>query len=112
MGDNTGEPERLIRLTPAAVLDLAGIDNITAVIWGPEQADRYIAFLNEMLKQIAADPALGTKVPHRAGVFVRIAKFSGRRSSHGHRIFYREIPRGVRILRILHTSMDWKSIID
>ncbi len=107
MDENSGEPQRIIELTDAAHYDLAGIDNATAVMWGETQAERYIAYLQDTLNYIAEHPNAGLPVEQRPGYFLFTAKYSKRRAAKGHRIFYRRIENGIRVIRILHTSMNW-----
>ena len=105
--DDKRRPERLIRLTDAARNDLASVDNATAATWGEVQAERYLAFLSTIFELIADQPRIGTLVDDFPGIRVYSAKIVKRKSAHGHRIFYREIEGGVRIIRILHTAMNW-----
>ena len=46
--------------------------------------------------------SLGKVVDQHPDVLVYSVKFSKRRSAHGHRIFYREIEGGIRVIRVLH----------
>jgi plasmid stabilization system protein ParE len=101
------ESERIIEITEAAQYDLAGIDNATAAMWGEAQAERYIAYLRETVAYLVDDPTLGYPIDQRPGYYVYTAKYSKRRAAKGHRIFYRQIENGIRIIRILHTSMNW-----
>lgn len=66
-----------------------------------------MAFLNETLERISTNPSLGMPVPEWFDYSVYVAKFSRRRSASGHRIFYRRIEGGIRVIRILHASMNW-----
>lgn len=102
---------RIIRLTEAAQYDLSGIDNATAATWGEDQADRYLAFLTETLTILADNPKLGIDVEEFPGIRVFTAKVSKRRNAYGHRIFFREIEGGIRVIRILHTAMNWPAQI-
>jgi plasmid stabilization system protein ParE len=97
----------IVQLSEAAHFDLAGIDNSTADIWGEAQAERYIAYLRETFAQLLHDPALGKTADNSSGIRIYIAKFRKRRNAHGHRILYRPIDGGIRIIRILHTAMHW-----
>lgn len=107
MEENAPSGIRLIRFTDEARLDLAGIDNATFQQWGEAQAERYLAYLRETFAVLAAEPTLGDPVQDWLDYYVHTAKFRKRRSAHGHRIFYREIDGGIRIIRILHTAMNW-----
>ena len=107
MDDDTGQPDQLVRFTQSALLDLAGIDNATSVMWGIEQAERYLSFLDEVFKVLVRDPKLGMRVEQHKGYRSYTAKYKRRRSTHGHRIFYRETEYGILVVRILHTAMNW-----
>ena len=108
MDESTDRPaHRLILLTAGALADLANIDNATAAMWGDAQADRYLGFLGEMFSILAHNPKIAAIVEQRPGYLVFTAKYSKRRSAHGHRIFFREIDGGIEIIRLLHTAMYW-----
>ncbi len=103
---------RLIRLTEAAYFDLASIDNATAATWGEDQAERYIGFLNEIFAVLVAEPNLGSPIEDFPDYLSYTAKYAKGRNAHGHRIFYTETDYGIRIIRILHTAMQWENHID
>ena len=111
MEANPPTESRIVEFSQAAALDFAGIDNATAQQWGDAQAERYIAFLSETFARLAQQPDLGAMVEERLGPLVFLAKYSKRRSTHGHRIFYTEIENGILILRILHTAMNWPDVL-
>ena len=111
MERNFRQGRRVIELSVAAALDFAGIDNATAQQWGDSQAERYISFLRETFERLERTPSLGTPVEARPGFLVFVAKYSVRRSAHGHRIFYTEIENGILIVRILHTAMNWPDVL-
>ncbi len=96
-----------VELTEAALIDLAGVDNATAAIWGEPQAEKYLAFLTDVLNRLATDSRLGTPLSEYPDLLVYTAKIVARRSAYGHRIFFRPIPGGIRVIRILHTAMNW-----
>ena len=87
MEENSPTDGRLIEISQTAALDFAGIDNATAQQWGDVQANRYVTFLRETFARPAQQPDLGTPVQDRMGYLVFLAKYSKRRSAHGHRIF-------------------------
>lgn len=105
--EHSDRTHRLIQFTDGAVADLAGIDNTTASMWGEAQAERYLAFLREVLATLAQEPSLGNVVDQRPDYLVYTAKYRKRRTAHGHRIFYKEIDGGIEVTRILHTAMYW-----
>lgn len=103
---------RIVRISDAALLDLANIDNTTAAQWGGLQADRYTAFLSETIRELAQHPKLGREVMERPGIFTFVAKYRKSRWAKGHRIVYVELPDGIRVIRILHTSMNWQDYLN
>lgn len=107
MDETTSRPQRLVALTEAALYDLAGIDNATAATWGEPQAERYLSYLRETFALLLDDPNLGSPIEGSPGYFSYTAKYSKRKAAHGHRIFYRPTDHGIRIIRILHTAMNW-----
>jgi len=107
MDDDTERPQATILFTEAALIDLAGIDNATAVTWGIDQAERYLAYLDGVFRDLADNPDQGSVVDQRDEYRTYMARFTKRRSAHGHRIFYRTTEQGILIVRILHTSMNW-----
>jgi|GEM_PF-1810971 len=98
----------IIEFADAATLDLASIDNATDSMWGHNQADMYIEFLQGVIFDLAQHPALGRDAAQFPGVKTYVAKSRHRRSAHGYRIVYRSIGNGIRIIRILHTAMQWQ----
>lgn len=107
MEESSRSSLRLIRFTDEARLDVARIDNATFQRWGEAQAERYIAYLSEIFAYLAREPSLGEPLRDWPGYRVYTAKYRKRRNAYGHRIFYREIEDGIRIIRILHTAMNW-----
>ncbi len=97
----------LIDFSPAAAAEFTAIDKTTARMWGKIQAERYMAFLDNIFAELANDPHLGKPATGHPGIRIYIAKFRKRRNAHGHRILYRQIDGGIRIIRILHTAMHW-----
>jgi len=108
MGEETSRhQERVVLFAENALLDLAGIDNSTASMWGEGQAERYLSFLRETLSILAAEPGIAPIVDQRPDLRIFTAKYRKRRTAHGHRIVFREIENGIEVLRILHTAMYW-----
>lgn len=86
-------------LSAAAAADIEGILSASLETFGDEQTQRYVATLEQCLTLLAMNPAMGASaVEIRAGY---------RRFPHeSHTIFYIEIPRGIRGVRVLHQRMD------
>ncbi|GGD02870.1 type II toxin-antitoxin system RelE/ParE family toxin [Aureimonas glaciei] len=88
-----------LRLNPKASADLDGIFLDTAVRWSSEQADRYIAEIDDAMRALARSPGLGQKVDDvRAGYY--------RYRAGSHLIFYRRVEPGIEVMRVLHQRMD------
>ena len=107
MDEKAERQERVILFTEAAMVDIAGIDNATAATWGEIQAERYLRFILAIFTSLSENPGLGSPVKRWPEYLVYTAKYSRKRSSQGHKIFYRVIERGIRIIRVLHTAMNW-----
>lgn len=75
------------------------------------QADRYDEFLQEFMQTLADEPGNAPFLPNlRQKVKVSVARWNNTR--YGHRVFFREIPGGIEVLGILHTSMQWEDHLD
>lgn len=96
----------VVELTRAAREDLADIDKYTGKTWGKDQADLYLTFLFEIFDRLASGEVEGSAIVGRGNLYVYLAKLSTRRSARGHRIVHRKIEGGIRVLRIIHTSMN------
>lgn len=83
-------------LSPAARRDIAEIWLYTADKWGVDQADAYIAQIQEDLRKAAA----GLRIAQR------IDRFWKMRSGHHLCIFDKEAEDRIWIVRILHEWMD------
>lgn len=79
--------------------DLEDIYDYGLQEWGAGQAADYILSINEGFTRLAENPEIGVPYSHvrhlLRGFVVR-----------SHIIFYRKLPHSVRIIRILHQSMD------
>lgn len=67
------EPQRIVVFAEDALADLANIDSATASIWGENQAERYLAFLNEVLNILSPNPGTEDSIDHRPEYIVFIA---------------------------------------
>jgi toxin ParE1/3/4 len=81
-----------------AEFDLLRIGEYTLHKWGEAHTIRYISELEVCCQMLAENPALGRRCDDiRRGL---------RRYEHGkHVLFFREMPRGILIARILHQRM-------
>ena len=87
-----------VRISLRAKRDLSEIDEYTIGTWGEAQADIYLSKLSAHLDFLAEMPAMGRKW--------KFLQTGLRRSEHGqHVIFYREMPGGITVSRVLHRSM-------
>ncbi|KPZ09596.1 type II toxin-antitoxin system RelE/ParE family toxin [Pseudomonas syringae group genomosp. 3] len=92
------------RLAPAAERDLEAIWVYTFHEWGSTQANRYIDSITKVFTELAHSPKTAQTCDHiRAGY--------RRRSVGRHMIYFRVMPYGIAITRILHERMDAQSYI-
>lgn len=87
-------------LSPRAQKDLDEIWDYTAARWGIEQAEIYIRQLWRDIRAVAVRPSIGRACPE-------VRKDYYRHPSGSHVLFYRRIPGGIDIVRILHARMDF-----
>ncbi len=90
-------PKFLLR--PKARQDLENIWFYTLETWGENQADTYIQDLNIAFKSLAKSPEKGRSCED-------IRKDYRKHLLGKHVIFYRQIDKGIEVVRILHQSMD------
>jgi len=90
----------IVKLTPAADLDLLEIWYISDDRWDTEQADTYLRKLDARMTFLANNPKRG-----------RLRKeLPGHPMSYHeerHTIFYRRIKTGIEVIRLFHNSMDF-----
>lgn len=89
-----------LRLKPSARRDLDHIWSYSRERWSEEQANRYYAVLSDALKSLLVDANRGSPLNIRRGY--------RKLPSGSHLIYYRAIPTGVEVVRILHQAMDAK----
>jgi len=97
-----------IVLSPSAEYDLAEIHTYTTHQRGLNQADRYIKFLADGMKQLGQAPQLGRPVTERPGLLGHILNLqeNGKRLVMAIRFIYQVEESGIYVLRILHTAMN------
>lgn len=88
----------VFRFSRRAEADLLSIAAYTLRTWSKAQTIRYLDELEILCQTLSENPALGRLCDEvRAGL---------RRHEHGrHVVFYRRVPTGILISRILHQSM-------
>jgi toxin ParE1/3/4 len=86
-------------LSPRAEADLEEIWDYTAERWGLDQAETYARQLWADITTVAARPLIGRPCPD-----VRVGYY--KYPSGSHILFYRLIPNGIDVVRILHERMD------
>ncbi|WP_439852380.1 type II toxin-antitoxin system RelE/ParE family toxin [Pseudomonas syringae] len=92
------------RLAPAAERDLEAIWVYTFHEWGSTQANRYIDGITKVFTELAHSPKTAQTCDHiRTGY--------RRRSVERHMIYFRVMPYGIAITRILHERMAAQSYI-
>jgi toxin ParE1/3/4 len=87
-------------VSPRARADLRGIWRYTRDHWGAAQADRYIHEINRALAILAANPERGRSCEE-------IRRGYRKYRIGAHMIFFRVVPEGIEIVRVLHQSMDF-----
>jgi toxin ParE1/3/4 len=87
-----------VRLSYAALKDLADIDAYTDREWGQTQADRYLNKLQTRLLKLLTNPRLGRECLNIEPGLRRIEEGK-------HVMFYRQAEDGIVVSRILHQSM-------
>ena len=87
-------------LSRRAESDLDEIWDYSAERWGREQANRYLGALRESIERVALDPSRGRSLSVRGKSYHQYR-------SGSHMIFYRDMGRGVQIVRVLHQSMNY-----
>ena len=80
----------------AARRDLLEIWRFSSSTWSEEQADSYLAGLDQLVLGLASGAVAGT--PH--GADYKRLRF------RSHIVFYRETARDIVIVRVLHSRMD------
>jgi toxin ParE1/3/4 len=87
------------RLSAAAARDLDGIFDYTAAQWGQGQAVQYTETLRDACAALAETPTKGRDSGHiRAGYRCQVVEH--------HVVYFRPMPYGVAVIRILHERMD------
>ena len=94
-----------IEFTEAAENDLEAILNYTALQWGEQQVDVYLAVIEKALRRIKENPDSGRP---KYGVSKQLKGYNAGK----HIIFYRVEDKTIYIIRILHGSMDSPSHLD
>jgi toxin ParE1/3/4 len=87
------------KLSRRARKDLAEVWQYSNRQWGPEQADRYIAGLQEACGKLAANPSLGRPIPE-------VPKEIRQYRYGSHVIVHQMDGEQVYVARILHEGMD------
>lgn len=87
-------------LRPRARADLEEIWDYTADRWGEAQAERYVRVIGAAFDRIARDPRSGQSCAEIRPGYAKL-------SVGAHVVFFRRTGRGVEIVRILHSRMDF-----
>jgi toxin ParE1/3/4 len=87
-------------ITPKARADLKDISRYTDQKWGRQQRFTYLKRLKDRFAYLANKPEMGKKRDEILG-----SPYSYHEGRHV--IFYRVIPVGIEIMRVLHDSMDF-----
>jgi toxin ParE1/3/4 len=87
-------------LSPLARADLGQIWDYTEQRWGLDQAETYLRRLQTVIEAVAADPNRGRRCDE-------IRPGYRKHPAGSHVLFYRLLPDGIDIVRILHRRMDF-----
>ena len=88
-------------LSPRAQADLDKIWDYSAEAWGDDRTERYIHEVWQAIKSVAKNPRHGSSCDDiRTGYF--------KYAIGSHFLFYRLIPDGIDVVRILHQRMDFE----
>lgn len=88
-------------LSPLARADMVGIWSYSAGRWDDDQADRYIRQIESVFARIGLRPSQGRPCNDIRPGYFRI-------SSGSHVVFYHKAGATVRVVRVLHQSMDFQ----
>lgn len=99
------EPPRRVVYNAAADADLVNIYAFTWSRWGERQADAYLEDLRRAVERIGEGAALSRRLEFRDD-----AIFATRQGRH--LIIHREEGDAIRIVRVLHQSMDIEARLD
>ena len=94
-----------LEFTEAAERDLEAILHYTALQWGEQQVEVYLAVIEKALQLIQDNPDLGLA---KYGVSGQLKGYKAGK----HIIFYRLEAQTIYIVRILHGSMNYASYLD
>jgi len=100
---------RVISYTRTARKDFADAILATANRWGKPQATAYRRHLKTTLRSYADHPETAVLLDRDDNIRMGLASWPNARD--GHRIFYKEIPNGILVVRILHTKRNWQDHI-
>jgi len=90
------------RVSKRAASDIREIASFTLERWGEEQVERYLSGLEALFHIIAARPMMGRSAAQVLPNLRRVEHVS-------HIVFYKTVPRGISIERILHKSRALKN---
>jgi toxin ParE1/3/4 len=86
-------------LSVKAEHDLTEICILSYQKFGEAKADAYLIGLEDSLSHLAENPLLGRKIDHIRKGYLRYEYI-------GHSIFYKRTRKGIKVMRVLHGSMD------
>ena len=90
-----------IELSDDAEQDLEDIQLYGMEHFGVARAERYDQALDKAMGTIAEHPHIGMRIRYDS-VSAELRRYE----CMSHTIYYRVVPRGIRIMRVLHSSMD------
>lgn len=105
------EGKCLVLHTEQSRSDLVSIFAYNLLTYGDDHASAFISFLEDQMQALAESPLIGAVVERPEGVRLHIVKRRARKQAHGYRVFYKLVPNGIELIRILHSATDSASIL-
>ncbi len=93
------------RLSGKADDDLSEIYVYSHQQFGEARADAYLMALEKRFTALAEQPRLGRRIDHIHQGYLRW-------DHESHSIFYKAVPGGIIVMRVLHTMRDVESLIE
>jgi toxin ParE1/3/4 len=94
---------------PAAALDIADLADFIASTRNLDAADRFIAAVEKTAELLSRMSGLGTRWESDEASLIDVRFFPVTRFPN-HLVFYRPLPDGIQVLRILHGARDIASL--
>lgn len=100
------KPRLTVIRSPVAQDELHGVWVWNAQHYGPSHADSYLRFIEQSIKRLEHEYALGNSVAARPDLRYMIMRRKA--TGHGHVVVYRHNDKQVDVLHVFHTAQDWQ----